>query len=239
MLHAPTREFQAPSADICSEWSESPARSGKTLGSPVIGMSAGKTALDELEATKRRRGGNDLMTGDSLGLPFPLSHRSSDSAETASLYRELRKPLLRYLVCLGLSRDEAQDTVQDVFLALHRHISAGGSQENLRGWAFRVAHNQARNRQSSYGRKFAAPLDDQAESIAHERTPECAVLAKERLRRLDQAIRSLPDSERECLLLRAAGLRYREIGEALDLSTSTVADIVDRSIKKLAEKCNV
>jgi len=54
-----------------------------------------------------------------------------------------------------------------------------------------------------------------------------------------KAIGSLTDCERECLLLRAGGLRYREIGEVLDIPTSTVGDTLDRAIKKLAEKCNV
>jgi len=69
--------------------------------------------------------------------------------------------------------------------------------------------------------------------------PEQAVLQKEKLRRLGNAMRSLTDVERECLLLRAGGLRYREIAEVLDLSTSTVGDTVDRAIRKLAEKCDV
>jgi RNA polymerase sigma factor (sigma-70 family) len=56
---------------------------------------------------------------------------------------------------------------------------------------------------------------------------------------MGKAIRSLTDCERECLLLRAEGLRYREIGEVLGIPTSTVGDTVDRAIKKLAEKCNV
>jgi DNA-binding CsgD family transcriptional regulator len=49
----------------------------------------------------------------------------------------------------------------------------------------------------------------------------------------------LNETERECLLLRAEGLRYREIGEVLGLATSTVGDIIERSVKKLAEKCHV
>jgi RNA polymerase sigma-70 factor, ECF subfamily len=179
------------------------------------------------------------MSGDSVPLPLPFARLASGVCEVTALYRELRKPLLRYLVCLGLSADEAQDVVQDVFLTLHRHLAAGGSQENIRGWVFRVAHNQARNRQTSYDRRFAAPLDAGAQSLLHEATPERAVLEKERFRQLGKAIRLLADTERECLLLRAAGLRYREIGEVLAIPTSTVADTVDRAIKKLAEKCNV
>jgi RNA polymerase sigma factor (sigma-70 family) len=64
-------------------------------------------------------------------------------------------------------------------------------------------------------------------------------LEKEKLRRLGEAILLLTDSERECLLLRAGGLRYREIAEVLEIPTSTAGDTVDRAIKKLAERCNV
>src|SRR6202049_5413893 len=99
------------------------------------------------------------MSGDSLPLILPLSRFATDSREATTLYRELRKPLLRYLVCLGLSSDEAQDVVQDAFLSLQRHLASDGKQENIRGWLFRVAHNQARNRQTSYHRRFSEPLD--------------------------------------------------------------------------------
>jgi RNA polymerase sigma-70 factor, ECF subfamily len=179
------------------------------------------------------------MSGDSAPLALPLSRFGISDREASTLFRELRKPLLRYLVCLGLSTDEAQDAVQDAFLSLHRHLSAGGSAENIRGWLFRVAHNQARNRQTSYDRRFSAPLDAGIDAPLDEATPEQAVLEKEKFRRLGSAIRSLAATERECLLLRASGLRYREIGEVLGIATSTVADTVDRAIKKLAEKCNV
>ena len=179
------------------------------------------------------------MSGDSARLILPLARLATGACEATTLYRELRKPLLRYLACLGLSADESQDVVQDAFLSLHQHLAAGGSQENIRSWLFRVAHNQARNRQNRYERRFAAPLEDGIDSIPDESTPESAVLEQEKFQRLERAIRLLTDSERECLLLRARGLRYREIGEVLGIPTSTVADTVDRAIRKLAERCNV
>ena len=178
------------------------------------------------------------MSGDSLPLALPLSRLATGPCEVTDLYRELREPLLRYLVCLGLSRDEAQDVVQDAFLSLHRHLASGGLQENIRGWVFRVAHNQARNRQGSYHRRFGEPLDLEIDAL-DETTPERVVLEKEKLRRLGGAITLLSESERECLLLRAGGLRYREISEVLGMATSTVGDTIERAIRKLAEKCNV
>jgi RNA polymerase sigma-70 factor (ECF subfamily) len=177
------------------------------------------------------------MSGDSLALP--LSRLATGACEVTTLYRELRQPLLRYLVCLGLTGDEAQDVVQDTFLSLHRHLASGRPQDNIRGWVFRVAHNQARNRQGSYHRRFGEPLDVEIEAILDETTPERLVLEKEKFKRLGKAIALLTDPERECLFLRAAGLRYREISEALGIPTSTVGDTVERAIRKLTEKCNV
>ncbi len=179
------------------------------------------------------------MSGDSLPLALPLSRPATRTREATNLYRELRKPLLRYLVCIGLTADEAQDVVQDAFVSLQRHLAAGGSQEDIRSWLFRVAHNRARNCQRSYHRRFSAPLDPEADSFVDQATPEQAVLEKEKFRRLAKAIPLLTEPERECLLLRAGGLRYREIGEVLGIPTSTVGDTVERAIKKLAEKCNV
>ena len=179
------------------------------------------------------------MSGDAAPLALPLSRVSTGACEATTLYRELRKPLLRYLVCLGLSSDEAQDVVQDAFLSLQRHLASEGERENIRAWLFRVAHNQARNRQRSYHRRFSEPLDGEMDFVADDATPEQRVLEKEKFRRLAAAVRLLTESERECLLLRAGGLRYREIGEVLGMAVSTVGDTVERAIKKLAEKCNV
>ena len=179
------------------------------------------------------------MSGDAFPLDLPLPRFATDSCEATTLFQELRKPLLLYLAGLGLSAEEAQDVMQDAFLRLHKHLTDGGSQENIRSWLFRVAHNRARNFQQSYARRFGEPLDQVFDAASHDATPEQAVLAAERSRRLDKAVRSLSVQERECLMLRAEGLRYREIGEVLGIPTSTVADVVERAIGKLAEKCNV
>jgi RNA polymerase sigma-70 factor (ECF subfamily) len=179
------------------------------------------------------------MSGDSFPLSLPLSRFATSECEATELFQELRKPLLRYLAGLGLSPDEAQDIAQDSFLALHKHLSAGGPRTNIRSWLFRVAHNRARNCQQSYVQRMAEPLDPVSDVASQQASPEQLVLTNEKFQRLDMAVRSLDPQQRECLMLRAEGLRYREIADVLDLSTSTVADIIERAIKKLAEKCNV
>ncbi len=179
------------------------------------------------------------MSGDSLPLDLPLSRFASDSCEATTLFQELRRPLLRYLAGLGLSPQEAQDVAQDAFLSLHKHLSTGGPQANIRSWLFRVAHNRARSSQMSYTQRMGEPLDSAFDAASSAATPEQAVLAKEKWERLQGAVRSLAGQERECLMLRAEGLRYKEIAEVLEIPISTVSDTVERAIRKLAEKCNV
>ena len=52
-------------------------------------------------------------------------------------------------------------------------------------------------------------------------------------------MKELPAVERDCVLLRSEGLRYREIADALDVPVSTIADHLERALRKLGEKCNV
>jgi RNA polymerase sigma-70 factor (ECF subfamily) len=179
------------------------------------------------------------MSGESVPLRIPLPRVTTRKCEASTLYDELRKPLLRYVVSIGLSRDEAQDVVQDAFVALERHLAAGGADHNLRSWMYRVAHNEARNHQKSYGRRYAAPLEDALNTATDRATPEQEILQQEKFRHVAAAIRLLTVEERECLLLRSEGLRYREIAEVLRIAPSTVGDTVERAIRKLAEKANV
>lgn len=162
-----------------------------------------------------------------------------ETNDAAALFLDLRKPLLRYLVCMGLSSDEAQDIVQEAFLRLHRHAPGGEAVEQVRGWLFRVAHNEALNRQRKYERRFGSPLDGTAEAVAGPGTPELQLMQKEQRTTLARAVGRLAYAERECLLLRSEGLRYREIAEVMGMGRSTVADTVARAIRKLAEECDV
>jgi RNA polymerase sigma-70 factor (ECF subfamily) len=149
------------------------------------------------------------------------------------MFGELRQPLLRYLVCLGLPSEEGREVVQETFLRLHQHVARGGSRENLRSWVFRVAHNRALNCQKRSGRSAGEPVPDVETPVAG---PEQLLLEKERLARLRAAIRGLPRVQQECLHLRAEGLRYREIADVLEIGVTTVADHLDRAIRKLAKE---
>ncbi len=62
------------------------------------------------------------------------------------------------------------------------------------------------------------------------------MLDEERSRRLRAAIEKLPEQQRECMLLRSSGLRYREIAGILGIQTSSVGALVHRAAARLSEE---
>ena len=161
-----------------------------------------------------------------------------DQRLTLELYDREQVPLRRYLLYLGVDADTAAETVQEAFLRLHRHLAAGGDRSSLRAWLYRVAHNLARNTQTSH---WASKTSDLAEvNIRSEIADQAAsaeqeLLARESERHMRDALQKLSDAQRNCLVLRAQGMKYREIAEALNLSISTVGENVQRGLEKLKE----
>lgn len=152
------------------------------------------------------------------------------------MFHEFRQPLQRFLVVSGTNREDAVDIVQDTFLRLHQHLVSGGGRDNLRAWVFRVAHNLALNRRKS---KAYSHSELPPGAVSPQDDPERLFFRKDRMRRLHRAIGELSATERACVILRAEGLRYREIADVLEIGTTTVADHLERALRKLGEKCNV
>ncbi|MFL6351309.1 MAG: RNA polymerase sigma factor [Bryobacteraceae bacterium] len=177
-------------------------------------------------------------------LALPRTVWAANRSEEASLRRLVLEyydreyvAIRRYLSFLSVNPETAREIVQESFLKLHEHLLANGDRTNLRAWLYRVAHNLARNAQMASHSLKTDPLDiDVArEACAIAASPEQELLAQERSLRLRRAMHKLSTAQKECLVLRAEGLRYREIAQVLNLSVSTVGENVQRGLEKLKE----
>jgi RNA polymerase sigma-70 factor (ECF subfamily) len=174
----------------------------------------------------------------SAGWDADQVEHTANSRLVLELYDREQVSLRRYLVCLGLDPATAEETVQESFLRLHQHLLANGDRAHLRGWLYRVAHNVARNIQLSYGASRTRTLADltlHSEPSAGTASAEEALLEREKEKRLQRAMDQLSEAQRNCLVLRSQGLKYREIAETLNLSISTVAENVQRGLERLKE----
>src|SRR4051794_13312512 len=147
------------------------------------------------------------------------------------LYDREHVALRRYLSFLGVEVETGQEIVQETFLKLHQHLLDGGDQSNLRAWLYRVAHNLARNWQKSFRTSktdFLSDVTAAGDPPASTASAEDKLLAAEQMKRFREALRQLSPAQRECLALRAQGMKYREIAEVLDLSVSAVGENIGR-----------
>lgn len=165
--------------------------------------------------------------------------RQSSAAEDAvlELFDALQDRLFRYLASFMLAVPDAEEIIQETFLALFQHLRRGGSRENLKGWLFRVAHNLAlrkrcrdRRNHQNLGGCFAA------EDVVPDPglNPEDQFAARQTQARLMAVVQALPELDRQCLILRAEGLRYREIAEVLDMALSSVSVSLGRSLARIS-----
>lgn len=147
-------------------------------------------------------------------------------AEVAGLFDTYRAPLLRFVRSVGISEGEGEEVIQEVFLALYRHLRAGKPRQNLRAWLFQTGYFLA----LKIRQRGPAPA---GETPPEPETPEQLLLSAERQRRLDAVIRAMPETDRAVLALRMEGLRFREIADALAISVSGAANALERAMARI------
>jgi len=145
------------------------------------------------------------------------------------LFEQACEDVYRYLILLGLNPAEAQEATQEVFLRYYQALSKGDSIDNERAWIFRVAHNYGLNLRAA--RRRTLPLEG-VNVPGYAAGLDEALIDDQRKRLLETALARMSPQERLCLHLRVQGLKYREIGEAMGVGTSTVAKFLQRAIEK-------
>jgi RNA polymerase sigma-70 factor, ECF subfamily len=163
--------------------------------------------------------------------------QSEIEREVLSLFDQFRDPLLRYTLSFGIQIHDAEEIVQETFLFLFRHLQLGRSKKNLAGWIFRVAHNLALK--DRYAKRRTVALLEYGGTMVERQidplpNPEQLASFAQRRVRLLALIDALPETDQRCLILRAEGLRYREIASVLGISLGSVSISLTRTLARLA-----
>jgi RNA polymerase sigma-70 factor, ECF subfamily len=141
------------------------------------------------------------------------------------------------------TREEAEDLSQEAFLRLHRapqiwDARQGASgQQNVAGWLYRVVTNLAYNALRGQGRRQRretavsrpAVSGPDAASAAADDDPAGQALRDDERETVRLALLRLPERQAQLLLLRYAGLSYREVAAALDIAPGSVGTLLARA----------
>jgi RNA polymerase sigma factor (sigma-70 family) len=162
-------------------------------------------------------------------------------SEVEALFREYHPRVYAYVRYRIPDVSEAEDLTSEI---LERALTYLASYDARKGafstWLFRIAHNawvnhlKRRQRQNPYHVDLGAGMED---LVAHEPTPEQAVLHKEEIAQMLKCLATLPPRQQEILSLRFAGrLTNREIARVLNMNERTVSVTILRALRKLRQQ---
>lgn len=140
------------------------------------------------------------------------------------LYRAKATELVLYGRALGLSHAEAEDVVQETFMALLQHEDAPEKPEY---YCVRSYRNRALNYRRSLWRRLTREFESQRwfERSGDESAPERAAM---------RCLEKLPVAQREVIVLKLwHDYTFEEIGALLDLSPHTAAGRYRYGLEKL------
>ncbi len=160
-------------------------------------------------------------------------------------YQELillyQKKVFRVISSYQRNPEDAMEVVQDTFLKVYTSRNTWERKTSFAAWLYRIAINASIDRYRRGGKDKPAYLEDMVEAQIHKSAttdrPRDAfdrIKAGERRTMLEEAIRRLPDRQREVVSLRYfADMQLGEIADALDCPLGTVKSNLHKAIHTL------
>jgi RNA polymerase sigma-70 factor (ECF subfamily) len=168
---------------------------------------------------------------------------SGDTHAFELIVRRFERNVLTTAFRLLGNLEDAQDSAQEVFLKIHRHLERFDGERKFEPWLYRVTVNVCRDhwRRQKTGTILRSEMPDQvADGNQSTGNPHRRLRAEEDKQLLYQALAKLPEKERAAIVLRdLQGFSTAEVAEILGSSEVTVRSQISKArvrIKKEIEK---
>ena len=168
------------------------------------------------------------------------------------LIGEFQQPVYGLVYRIVNDPADAADTTQEVFLKVFRGMKHFHGGSTLKTWIYRIALHEAANRRRWWFRHKAQetsiePVESEGASAGegamqvaltdHADSPFDTVAHREVQRRVDDALRKVPEPYRTTLVLRdLEEMSYEEIAEVLEISLGTVKSRLTRGREALKQR---
>jgi RNA polymerase sigma-70 factor, ECF subfamily len=171
-----------------------------------------------------------VQPAEEFALP-PVEAASAANAWFETVFREHYPRIVAMLVRLTGDRGQAEEIAADSFSKLSRQAGTLRAREDVAPWIYRVASNAGLDAVRSNLRRRRR---EEEAGVARIRLggPEDALesmLREERRLRVREVLSALKPRDAEILLLRADGLTYREVAEALGVQPASVGTLLARA----------
>jgi RNA polymerase sigma-70 factor, ECF subfamily len=161
-----------------------------------------------------------------------------DSGAYQELVRLYQRKVFRVISGYHRDPEDAMEVVQDTFLKVYTSRQTWERRKSFSAWLYRIAINASIDRYRRNERAQTTSLDDVEEGRARAsatlsvpRSPIDRLRDGERRRIVENAVRRLPERQREVLSLRYfADLQLEEIAEALGCPLGTVKSNLHKAV---------
>lgn len=166
---------------------------------------------------------------------FVRYREQGDLEAFARLYDRYATPVYRFLFRLLKDSAAAEDVTQHAFLRIHEGRHSFDERRSFRTWIFTIARRLATNWFERHGSSGGQDLDEElADPLP---SPERRAIARDEVRAVERALRTLAREDAEVLLLsKYEELAYEEVGEVVGCSPDAAKMRVHRALKRLAER---
>ena len=159
---------------------------------------------------------------------------AGDSAAAAALYERHSSRVFGYCLSRLGGREDAEDAVQTTFLHAVRGLRRGVVPATEIAWLLGIARNVCLSRWESVGRR--GRLESLCDPHELDRGNAALEGSRDELIGVEDALRQLPDQQRQAVLLRDwRGLSYEEVAAQLGVSHAAVETLIFRGRRTLAE----
>ncbi|SLN56870.1 ECF RNA polymerase sigma factor SigW [Pseudoruegeria aquimaris] len=162
-------------------------------------------------------------------------YANGDRAAARALTVRLTPRVLGYATRVLADAAEAEDVAQEAMLRLWRIAPEWRQGEaKVSTWLYRVVANLCTDR---LRRRRSAPLEEAEEPVDEARDAARQMQDAARARALSDALASLPERQREAVVLRhLEGMSNPEIAEVMDVSVEAVESLTARGKRALAAR---
>jgi RNA polymerase sigma-70 factor (ECF subfamily) len=162
---------------------------------------------------------------------YLVTEAQHDRAAFALLYRRYATAVYRYCDRALGDRMTAEEVTQTVFLRALTALPNCRDGRAFRPWLFAIAHNAIADARRA--RRPFVPLDGALDMPDLAASPEEVAFAGVQRREITTLLARLPDQERAIIELRLAGLRDKEIAQALGRSVGAIRTAQYRAVNHL------
>ncbi|VAV92919.1 RNA polymerase sigma factor cnrH [hydrothermal vent metagenome] len=155
------------------------------------------------------------------------------------LMRRFKLPLYRFAIAHVNDADDAEDIVQETFVAAYRNLARYNPKYEVSTWLYRIALNKCRDlgrkrKTRHFLQRMTPMLEEQVSRFSALGDPETHLLEQNELQILAKKIVALPTKLREPLILCAIeNLSQKQAGRILGISPKAVETRVYRARKLL------